>query len=356
MSDARLKRFLLYTASGAAAAALLHVALRYLLLWLLPFLFALAAAAAIEPAVRLLHTKLRLRRSFASFVMTLFLLFLLGGLLSLLGTTLTGEAYALLEQAPVLLGALPAALERLTDRLQTYRSACPPWLCERLDAALARGASEADDLLGALASRLPSLLAAFAASLPRFFLASVTSVLAIYFTSSTLPSIQTHFKQYFSSKTRRFLLHFRSGFISSLARWMRVELTLCLVTFSILLIGLSFLRQPYALLLAFLVTLVDALPVFGVGTILVPWAAVEIIFQNIPKSIALLLLYLVSFLLRSTLEPRLLGSQAGLPPIVSLLAMYLGFCSMGVLGMVAFPFLLLLGAQLLRSGTRGADG
>ena len=80
MSDARLKRFLLYAASAAAAAALLYVTLRYLLVWLLPFLLAAAISAAMEPAVRGLQTHLRLRRGFAALVVTLFVLFLLGGL------------------------------------------------------------------------------------------------------------------------------------------------------------------------------------------------------------------------------------------------------------------------------------
>lgn len=349
MSDARIKRFLLWTAAAAAAAALLYVTLRYLLLWLLPFLIALAAAAAIEPAVRFLQRKLRLRRSFSSFVLTLFLLFLLGGVLSLLGTTLAEEAHTLLEHAPVLLSAIPDAIESLLARLRQYSAACPPWLYTRVDAALTRYGEEAGDLIGVLAGRLPAVLASFAAALPQFLLGIATSVLAIYFTSSSLPELRRLICSVCSPRAQKYLARVRAGLTASLSRWLRAELTLCLITFALLLAGLSILRQPYALLLSFLITLVDALPVFGVGTVLIPWAAIEIIFQNIPKSIALLVLYLLAFTLRNALEPRLLGAQAGLPPILSLLAMYLGFCSMGVVGMVFFPFLLLLGAQLSRA-------
>ena len=349
MSDARIKRLLLWTAAAAAAVALLYVTLRYLLFWLLPFLIALAGAAAIEPAVRFLHVKLRLRRSFSSLVLTLFLLFLLGGVLSLLGTTLTEEAYALLEHAPALLSAIPAAVESLLARLDQYSAACPPWLRTRIDASLARYTAEAGDLIGILAGRLPAALASFAAALPRFFLGAATSVLAIYFTSSSLPELRGLIRSACSPRAQKNLARVRAGLTASLSRWLRAELTLCLITFTLLLAGLSFLRQPYALLLSFLITLIDALPVFGVGTVLIPWAVIEIIFQNIPKSIALAILYLLAFTLRSALEPRLLGAQAGLPPILSLLAMYLGFCSMGVVGMVFCPFLLLLGAQLSRS-------
>jgi len=70
--------------------------------------------------------------------------------------------------------------------------------------------------------------------------------------------------------------------------------------------------------------------------------------QNTPKALCLALLYLVTLTVRNMLEPRLLGAVAGVPPILSLLAMYLGFCTFGVGGMVLFPFVLLLASQFRR--------
>jgi len=346
MSDARLKRFLLRAAAAVTAAALVYAALRYLLAWLLPFLLAAACAAMMEPAVRFLQRRLGFRRSFASLVLTLFLLFLFGGLLLLLGTTLTGEAYDLLRRVPDLAAAVPNALAGLTERVESGSAACPPWLRRAIETTLMRYAAEAGDPLGALADRLLGALAAVAAALPRFFLSAATAVLAIYFTSSSLPELSGQLKAHASARTRERLLRLRDGLAHSLVRWLRAELTLCAVTFAELLAGFIFLRQPYALLLAFLITLVDALPVFGTGTVLVPWAAAELLFQHIPKSVVLCVLYFVTLTVRHVLEPRLLGAQVGLPPIFSLMAMYLGFCAFGVTGMVLLPFLLLLAAQL----------
>ena len=348
MTEGRLKRFLLYALSAAAAAALFYVALRYLLVWLLPFLIAAAAAAAMEPAIRFLQARLRFRRGFSSLLLTLFLLFLLGGLLSLLGTTLTGEAYALLERAPELLAEAPSALASLLARLERYTAACPPWLRETIAETLSRYVVEAGDLLSGLVDRLVSSLGALAARLPALALSIATCVLAIYFTSSEWPMLRRMLQERLSAGALQKLRILRSGAADSLSRWLRAELTLCAVTFAELLAGFFLLRQPYALLLAFLITLVDALPVFGTGTVLVPWAVIELLFGSTPKALALAALYAVTLTVRNVLEPRLLGAQAGLPPIASLLAMYLGFCSFGVGGMVLFPFLLLLAAQLRR--------
>ena len=173
--------------------------------------------------------------------------------------------------------------------------------------------------------------------------------MAIYFTSMSLPDLIRLIQTHISDEMRRKLHFFYCGMTRSVSRWLRAELTLCAVTFSELLIGFLFLRQPYALLLGLLITLVDALPVFGTGTVLIPWGIVEILLGNTPKAVALTILYALTFLVRNALEPRLLGAQAGLPPIMSLLAMYLGFCIFGVTGMILFPFLLLLASQLKKN-------
>ena len=114
--------------------------------------------------------------------------------------------------------------------------------------------------------------------------------------------------------------------------------------------GMLLMRQEYALLLAALIALIDALPVFGTGTVLVPWAAVECLLGNVPKGAALLALFAVISVVRSVLEPKLVAPQAGLPPLASLAAMYVGFCAMGVAGMVLSPVLLLLVKQLHDGG------
>ena len=348
MTDERLRRFLLRTSAAAAAAALLYILLRWLLVWLLPFLFAAACAAAIEPAVRFLQRKLRFRRAFASLVLTLFLLFLLGGLFSYLGTTLTAEAQALIAGAPALLGAAQDTLTALSERARQFGAALPLRLRQLIDTALMRAAGQTENLFERVVVRLPSAVASLAAALPGLLLGSATSLLAIYFTSAALPELRALPDALCSPPQRKRLAALRSGLSRSAARWLRAELTLCAVTFALVLAGLALLRQPYALLLALCVTAVDALPVFGTGTVLLPWAAVQLLLQNGPRAAALFALWLVTLTVRSALEPRLLGAQAGLPPILSLLAMYLGYCALGVTGMLLCPFLLLLAAQLRR--------
>ena len=89
---------------------------------------------------------------------------------------------------------------------------------------------------------------------------------------------------------------------------------------------------------------------FGTGTVLLPWAVLCCLVGSFPKGIALTALYLVIWLVRSIMEPKLMASSAGLPPLPALLAMYVGFCAMGVAGMILGPILLLLVKQLHDGG------
>ena len=348
MSETKLRRFLLYAASAAAAGVVGYIGLRWLLWWLAPFLLAAACAAALEPIARFLQRRLRFRRGFAALTLTLFTLFVLGGLLSLLGTTLAREARSLLETAPVLLAALPETLARVLERIERCAAACPLWLRESIAETLRRYADEADGLVRALAARLLSALASCAAQLPAFLLFTATTVLALYFTLASLPELRALLQRHCPVGGLRTLSRLRDGVTRTATRWLRAELTLCALTFCEVLAGLLLLRRPYALLLAVLTTLVDALPVFGAGTVLVPWAAFALLTERAALAVALIALYLVVLTVRSVMEPRLIGAQTGLPPLFSLLAMYLGFCAFGFAGMVGFPFLLLLASQLRR--------
>ena len=352
MFEERCKKFLLYLFSAAAAAGLFYLVFRYLFWWVLPFLLALGVTAAVEPVVAYLRVHLRFRRSFSALLLTLVLLFLLGGLLSLLGTTLANQAYALLKKAPLLLERVPQLLDAFFARLDGYSAAFPQWLRDSLYGAVMRALSDAESFFSDLTGRFLSFLGSFAAALPRRVLSGATTVLAVYFTIASYPTLCRMLKARLSGKTIRSLRLFRSGVTQSLSRYLRAELTISFLTFLQLLLGFFLMRQDYALLLAFLVTLLDALPVFGTGTALVPWALLSLLFSSVPKAIALLALYLCTLLVRNVLEPKLLASQAGLPPVASLFAMYLGFCTFGVAGMIAFPFLLLLAAQTYRLGTQ----
>lgn len=349
MRDPHL-RFLLRTAYAAVLAALLWFCVRYLLLWLLPFIIALGLSALAEPAIDFCRRKMCLRRSFTAAVLTLTLLGVLAALVSVLLVQLLRQGYAFLSGLPQQLEHLPEILDTLQARFDQFCAACPEALRERLESFL----DEISTPLTALFQQFSTWCLGFVtdalSKVPQLFLFCLTTVLALFFTASSYPAIMAFFRRQLPVQRLETARGVKANLFSTLGKWLRAELTLLLITFAQLLLGFFLLHEPYALLLAFVICLIDALPVLGTGTVLLPWAIGCFLLDNIPRGIALIALYTLITLVRSIMEPRIMASQVGLPPLVALVALYVGFCVMGVGGMLLFPVALLFIKQLHDGG------
>ena len=249
---------------------------------------------------------------------------------------------------------LPALTGGLLDRLRAYGALCPDWLRELLTAELSDWAAYGSTALAGLASRALALLGSMAAAVPALVLFAATTLLAVFFLAASYPTLCAAAKRRLSPRAQQRLRFWRDGVTHSLTRWLRAQAILCSLTFCQLLAGFWLLGERYSLLAAFLITLVDALPVFGTGTVLIPWALAELLLGSVPRGAALVILCLCTLTVRSITEPKLVAAQAGLPPIASLMAMYLGARAFGVAGIVLFPLLLLLAAQVLRTKKEGS--
>lgn len=350
MNETRLRRFLLYFTAAAALALTVYLALRYALRALFPFLLAAALAAAVEPAVSFGVKRLHLRRGFCAAAATLFLLFLLGGLASFFAATLVMQGKTLLSRLPLQLDALTQPGAKMAQRLARLLSAAPLWLQEYVSDFFADFGAALSAALRAFGAWALAKLGSFAAALPRTVLTAATSVLAVFFTSLSFPTLRESAKRLFPSAQLSATLR---SVRQTLLRWLRAQGILFSLTFSELFLGFTLLGSDVALLLAFLTALVDLLPVLGTGTVLLPWALAALLGGNALRAIGLAALYLLTLSVRSVTEPKLLASLAGVPPIVSLAAMYLGFCLLGVTGMVLFPLFLILGVNLFRAKKEG---
>lgn len=101
--------------------------------------------------------------------------------------------------------------------------------------------------------------------------------------------------------------------------------------------GLFLIKNPYAILLGITIGVVDAFPVFGSGTILIPWAVVQLVQRNFYEGAVLITLYVITLLLREILEPRLMGKEMGLKPLYVLMSVYVGIKLFGLGGIILGP-------------------
>ena len=129
----------------------------------------------------------------------------------------------------------------------------------------------------------------------------------------------------------------KDGISAAIGGYLRASVLLFVLVFALAFVGLCVLGQKYALTAAVVIALVDLVPVLGTGIVLLPWALYALLGGHVGLGIGLTVLWLVITVVRSAAEPRIIGSSIGLPPLVSLVAVYVGFKIFGVIGMITAP-------------------
>lgn len=306
------------------------LAVRYLLPLLFPFGLGLALALAAEPAVRAGNRYLKLPRWAASGTGVSLTLLLLMAVFGILGA-------ALVRQLGVLAGKLPELEETARQSITTLRNfaenaaAHAPEGVRPLVNRSVEGLFAAPD---AVADRVPGLVTDFLGKLPKGFLTVGTAVLSGFLISIRLPQLKRLIRERLP-----YVLPALKRTRKALAAWFKAQIKLVGITFGILLLGFLLLRIPNGILWAALVAAVDAVPVLGTGTILIPWALVSLLQGKQLLAIGLLALFGCTFVARTTLEPRLIGRSLNLDPLLTLIFLYVGFQLWGFLGLIFTPIL-----------------
>lgn len=325
------------TILGLLAAAWLAV--RYLLPLLMPFLFGLLLALASEPAVQFGEKKLGIKRPWSAGLGVGLTIFLSIGILSFFGALAVKE-----------LGALAGALPDISHTVQRGMEVAQDWMIgladdlpENARSFTTAGILELFDggsvLLTQLTERLSRMIGGALGRVPEGALGLFTGILSGFMISARLPGLRRAVKDRLPRAwTERYLPALRRT-RKTLGSWLKAQGKLAGVTFCIVTAGLLLLRIRYAPALGLLIALVDAVPVLGTGTVLIPWAAVCLLQEQTLRGVGLLVIYGAALVTRTALEPRFVGKQLGLDPLLTLICVYVGYRLWGFLGMILSPIL-----------------
>lgn len=340
-----LKNILLALALGLGA----WLTLRYLMPIVFPFLLGTGLALLAEPGVKFLCARVRLPRA-ASAGICVSLVFC--GICALTASVLAlvlRELSALSGILPDMAEAAGTGMVSLRDWLYALAEKAP----EELRPALESGAASLFSGGATLLSRGVEFLLGLAGSIlrhvPDSALGLGTAVISGYMISAKLPQIRQKAGTLLSRERLKKLIAALSRIRAAAGGWLTAQAKLAGVTFLILTAGFLLLRIPYAPLWALVVSLVDAFPVLGTGTVLLPWALICLIQGDIPRAVGLVGIYVTASVSRSVLEPKLVGRHLGLDSLTTLLILYAGYRLWGIGGMLLAPMLAVAAKQLVVS-------
>ena len=177
---------------------------------------------------------------------------------------------------------------------------------------------------------------------PGFFLGLVMFLMATYFLSADYPYLRTRMIQMMDDRVLCHLSQVRKVAVAAFGGYLKAQILLSAGVFLILLLGFLVTRQDYAFLLALGLAIMDFIPLLGSGTVMVPWAVVAFLTRDYPAAISVMVIWGIIALFRRVAEPKIVGEQTGLSPILSLISIYAGMKLGGVPGMILGPILTLV--------------
>lgn len=349
MSQSPLRKILII----AGAAMLVWLALRYLLPILLPFALAILLALIAEPLVKFFQKRANLPRAAATGIgmtMTLVLFILV---IMVLVALLLRELGMLADVVPDLEDTATQGVQSLQLWLDGIAQRTPKGLRPLVQRSVSGMFSDSTAIIDRISAKLLGLASGILSKLPDSALGFATWLLAGYMTSAKLPKIRRWLSSHMPARWRDSYLPTLKKLKGSVLGWLIAQGKLMGITCLILTAGFFILQISYAPLWAALISLVDALPVLGTGTVLVPWSLVCFLQGDSIRGVGLLGVYVVAMLVRQVLEPRFIGKHLGLDPLVTLFAMYAGYRLFGLGGMILSPLFAVTATQLFQTGTQG---
>ncbi len=335
--DRVLKYFVLFL--------VVYIFLKYFFNYVAPFVTAFILSLLLEPLVRFFNTKLKVSRGIGSFLSIMCFI----GLIITFGTAVI---YNLAREMKSLVTNIPVYEEQI---LQTYNNLKQQ--AENIFYLIPEDLSSAvGEIMDSLIASVISLLSSgvktgsmgFVVKVPSAFMFIVITFMATFFLLKDKYEIEAILVKRMPISLTRTLKQIKVHVLGAMAGYFKAEFMLMCCVFIICVVVLSVIGSPYALLMALIISVIDALPVFGSGFVLWPWAAWSLVSGDYKFAIGLVVNYLIVLLTRQILEPKFVGEQIGIHPLVTLFAIYVGMKVFGVFGVILGPVIAVLIKALLK--------
>lgn len=327
----------------------LYIGLK-LSIFYMPFLVAFIISLMIEPAIKYIMKKTNLTRRTSSIIIFVIVSIVILGSLTWLIITLFSESSSLLQ-------GLNDYFEKAHQIFDDFMKSFDFDKIHLSDEILGVIQNSTGDILNNLSNWIRKSLTNLldvVTSLPSIAICIGIAVIALYFICVDkiyiLDQIEHHLPKVWVKKIGS---HMRE-LIKTLGGYLKAEASLILVSFIISLIGLYLLKIigfniQYPLLMALFIGFVDALPILGSGTVMIPWAIICGINGDIKLGTAIIILLIIMSVVRQILEPKLVSKNIGVHPIFTLIAMYTGFKFIGVIGLLIGPIVLIIVKNIFAS-------
>ena len=313
-----------------------YFAFKYVFKLFLPFIIALIISMLMESTVSTLIIKFGFKRTLSSIICVSIFYLVFSAAVILLSLITFDNITKLIETTPDFFDEIKFSYQRLYNYLSANRS---DFFIESL-LKLLDNISKTDIvnlLTGSIGSKIVTPISDLLKSIPSFFLTSLTTFVSSFLTSASMPTIKKFIIKLIPQNKRNFAIETKNTLIITIKNYAKSYVIIMFITFCELFILFLIFKIKPSFILAFVIAAVDILPIFGVGTILIPWALISILIGNYTKALVLISIYILITVVRQIIEPKIIGESIGLNPLITIVSIYLGFKLFGIIGLFLLP-------------------
>ena len=349
----RRLRFLINLLYFGVVIAIFVIVARYLFLWMLPFVMAFVVAAGLQKPIGWLVRKTRISKKVFSVILVVLFVLLLAGVVAVIGWRLVLSIINFVKDKDNI-SMIEKDINSISGTTNNFVLSISNIISEdaasALQGAIKSVSSNLIEFLSGFFADIAGSAAAATTRLPLLLVSFIIWGIAAIFLTIDYQAVKSFIFRQIPQRHAETIMIIKNLCTDTIFKIIRAYLLLILITFAELSVSFSILRIPYPFLLAALIAVVDILPVLGTGTVLIPWALVNLLIGNPKMFIGLGLTYVAVTVIRNIIEPRLISHQIGLNPLVTLFFMFLGLRAAGIFGMLLFPVIVMIIIQLQNSG------
>lgn len=319
----------------ALAVVLLCIFLLPRCIWFfMPFILGWLISLIASPVVRFFEEKLKVKRKAMTAVVIVAVLAAVVLLVYMLIAKLVREGVNFINELPNIWNAILVELNKVGANLQGIYDRMPADMQATIDDIILESGNYMSSMLGK--TELPSFEAVgnAAKQIPDIFLGVVMCLLSAYFFVADKGYMAAAAEKFVPTSVRYHFDLIRRSFRNAVGGYFRAQFKIECWIYILLVIGLMILGVDYAFLVAFGIAVLDFLPVFGTGTVMVPWAVIELLSENYRMMFGLIAIWLIGQLVRQVIQPKIVGDSIGMDAIPTLFLLYIGYRVAGVLGMI----------------------
>lgn len=301
-----------------------------------PFLFAFLIAILIDKPVGFMVKKFKWKRIVCSLIMLIGVFVVVGGLLLLSGNILVKQIKRFANNYDSYINKLTDVTKNCCDKVDTMFKLADGSSFKTVQEFTENGVnSVADTIVPTIMNNSINV----AAALVSFFTIMALIIMGAIFFSKDMEKIRVSTRE---SIFKNEILFITERLKEILGTYLKTQVIVMSITCGICTLGLYILGNEYAFLLGVLIGIVDAFPVFGTGTVFIPWTIVLLFMRDYKMAFGIFVLYTVCYYVRQYLEPKLMGNSLGVSPIMMLISLYLGLVLFGISGVITGPIAAML--------------